>query len=1115
MFSNSNFVHLHNHSEYSTFDGLSPVKNMAAYARMQGFPALALTDHGNVGGILKHIKYCTAPKLDYVDDEGNKHDAGPPIKPIVGCEFYFTENHKEKGANYHITVLAKNYQGYRNLCMLDDIAFRDGFYRKPRIDFNLLFKHKEGLIVTTGCGSSIVSNQLLHGQYEKASKTVGMMKEELGDDLYFEVMYHGLKMEKLIIKDQLKLAREHDLCVIATNDNHYVLKEHASSHEIFLAMNSNKCIKDPKRMRFSYPEFYIKSGQEMYDIWKEVPESLYNTVEIAEKVDAKEIMDNLYGGMKLPIFNVPEKYEVNTSGLTDKEKTFEESFAYLKVLAKEGLKDLGWHESQAHIEALEHELNDISVAWTSNRYDFATYMLIVWDIIKWAKENDVMIAAGRGSGYASILLRTLNICYGPDPLEYGLLWERFLGFDNIRFVSSIDFGLELTNRSIDIPEKKEIIQEIRTAILDKFKSKEEVDRWKLEMQEMACTDGLDQQNNLKAFYFTWKGVEGQTGNDNRINSLTAYLLGMTTEKPDLDSKFMDFRRAFARAGFPDIDTDIDDENRQKIFDYAIEKYGEENVANIGTYSTLKLRSAVTRTIKALDIADAFHKGPDLFKSENMRMVNEILGSLPNGADIKVYEADGVKKLKTISECKNHFKHFKYYMDKYPDIEFHCNNIQGLLSSFGVHAAGMVIANEPIGYIAPVRPAKAKAVSSDDGEVIKKASFTTQYDYPDLESIGLIKFDFLGIATLSVISNAKKLIKENYGFNLDVEKIPVTDQKTLDLYNTGKLSGVFQCENQGMQQAMMEVGADTFADVMAVLALYRPGPMENIPTYSNRKKGLQKVDYFHNSLEEFVEPYLKKTYGILVYQEQIMQVLQSLAGFSSTEGYMMIKAVGKKKPELMPPIEAKFIKGAMEKGVPKSVASEYWHDILMPFADYGFNASHACGYGYVSFQTAYLKAHYPEEFFCALLNSINVRKDFDKMAIVESDLANFDIKLRENDINLSDVGYNVIKKKDLQKGIEQSEIAPSLMCKGVGKKPAEEIAKHKPYSDLRDLALKTNSKIVNSGAISSLQDNDYLDSILSQKQSRMKTEDLISEFNEYRTAIKKTKKKGIDPSEGIF
>lgn len=475
------------------------------------------------------------------------------------------------------------------------------------------------------------------------------------------------------------------------------------------------------------------------------------------------------------------------------------------------------------------------------------------------------------------------------------------------------------------------------------------------------------------------------------------------------------------------------------------------------------------------------------------------------------------KIKSIEQLEEKEVWDISFLEKEKNIFFQSepNFIANNIVLHNCHAAGLVLSNDPIGYLAPTRPTKELTISNDSGEIEKRVSYTTQYDYPDLESIGLIKFDFLGIATLSVISNTLKLIKQNYDLDLDIEKVPIDDKKTLELYNSGKLAGVFQCENSGMQQAMMEVGVDSFSDVMAVIALYRPGPMENIPTYSNIKKGLKKPDYFHKSIENFIEPHLKDTHSILVFQEQIMQVLQSIAGFSKVEGYQMIKAVGKKKPELMPPIEAKFIKGAVDRNVPQSIAKEYWHNILMPFADYGFNRAHTCGYGYVSWQTAYLKANYPEEFFCALLNSINARKDFDKMEIVEADLKNFDIRLRENDINLSGVGYNVIKKKDLQNGVKQSEIAPSLMCKGIGKNPAQEINNNKPYNDLRDLALKTNSKIVNSGAIVALYDNKYLDSILNSKQKRLSKEDLILEFNESRNAIKKAKKKGIDPSEGIF
>lgn len=1115
QFSNKNFVHLHNHSEYSTFDGLSPIKNMVAYARKSGFSALALTDHGSVGGILKHMKYCMMPSLEYIDDNGKKHDSGPPIKPIVGIEYYFSKNHKEKGENYHLTALAKNYQGYRNLCMLSDISYRDGFYRKPRIDFELLFKHKEGLIVTTGCPSSIVNANLLRGRYKQASQIVGMMKENFGEDFYVEIMYHGLKMEKLIIKDQLKLAKEHNIRIVATNDSHCIEKQHSSSHDVFLSMNSKTCIKNPKRMTFSYPEFYIKSGQEMYSIWNQIPSSISNTLEVAEKVDSKNIMDNIYGGMKLPEFKVPEKFTINNDKLNKKEIVFNESFDYLKELSVQGLKDLGWDKSKPHIEALNKELNDISVAWTSNRYDFATYMLVVWDIINWAKNNGVEIAAGRGSGYGSVLLRTLKVCYGPDPLEYGLLWERFLGFDDIRFVSSLDFGLEILNKNIKVPDPVDIIKEIKNVIKDKFKTKEELERWKYEMKEMSTTEGLNQKNNLKAFYFSWKGIEDQVGDCNKINSLTAFLLGMTSVRPELDSEFMPSRRAFARASFPDIDTDLDDENRHKVIDYIISKYGSDCVANIGTYSTLKLRSAITRTIKALDIANAFHKGKDAFVSENMAKVNEILGTLPKGADIKIYEKDGVKKIESISECKKYFKHFKYYMDKYPEIEKHCNNIQGVLSTGGCHAAGVVIANEPIGYIAPVKPVKEEKFNDENGDIQSKISFATQYDYPDLESIGLIKFDFLAIATLSVIQNCKNLIKQNYGIDLDIANIPLNDKKTLDLYNSGKLTGVFQCENDGMQNAFMEVGVDNFNDIMAIIALYRPGPMESIPTYANRKKGIQKVDYFHSSIQKYVEPYLKDTYGILCYQESIMQILQSLAGFSATEGYHVIKVVGKKKPELMPPIEKKFLAGSMKNGVPKNVAYEYWHNFILPFANYGFNKSHACGYGFVSLQTAFLKANYTEEFFCSLLNSINKRKDFDKIEIVLEDLKNFGIKMKNNDINHCGVGYSIVRKKNISQGVEKSEISPSLMCKGVGPAPAQEISDNRPYQDLRDVAIKTNSKIVSSEVIGHLLDNNYLDSILTASQRKLDKQELIENFISLRNSIKKTRKKGVDPSEGIF
>ena len=430
QFHNKDFVHLHTHTEFSSFDGLAGVNGMAMQARKMGFPALAITDHGNVCGLLKHMIACTQTK-----DKKGKAIPYDPIKPILGCEFYISLNHEDRGAKveegqsgiYHITVLAKNWAGYRNLCALSDIAYRDGFYRKPRIDVNLLEKYQEGLIITSGCTGSIVSANLIYSRYDEAKKIASIFKDIWKDDYYIEVMYHGIGVEAKITPKQFKIAKELGLPVIATNDNHYVTKEQARSHEVFLAMSQKKCMKDPKRLKFSYDEFYLKSAQEMAEIWGSVPQVIWNTVDVANKVDDKEIYQNLFGaGMRLPRFSIPDGYK--------------NPHDYLTHLANEGMKDLGWDKSQQHIEALQKELNDVKVAWDNNGFDFATYFLIVWDYINWARNNDILVGAGRGSGYASVLLRCLKICHGPDPIENGLLWERFLGFDDKFFIKESDFG---------------------------------------------------------------------------------------------------------------------------------------------------------------------------------------------------------------------------------------------------------------------------------------------------------------------------------------------------------------------------------------------------------------------------------------------------------------------------------------------------------------------------------------------------------------------------------------------------------------------------------------------------------------------------------------------------
>lgn len=425
---NSNFVHLHNHSEFSAFDGLNKMSEFPKLARSMGFKALGITDHGNVGGLIKFFQECTKS----VDKNGNKIEYDP-IKPILGCEFYLAKDRFAKSkkdqpdgrkGNRHIVLIAKNWQGFQNLCTLSEKSWTEGFYNDPRIDFELLTKHHEGLICSTACLSSVVNNNLLHGRYDQAKKVATILKNIFGEDFYFEVMYHGLDAERYIIPDVFKLADSLGSKVLATNDVHYSHKEDGASHEVLMCMSTSRCIHDPKRLKFPYHEFYLKSAQEMACIFQNRLDSLYNTLEVADKIDHKDISKN-FGGMRLPKFPLPN--------------SFSDPHDYLEYIAWDGLKQLGLDHSQKHIDRLRLELDDVKIAKMNNNYDFATYFLIVRDYIQYANTKGILTGCGRGSGFGSLLLKTLGITYGVDPIEHDLLWERFLGFDTKRFVREQDF----------------------------------------------------------------------------------------------------------------------------------------------------------------------------------------------------------------------------------------------------------------------------------------------------------------------------------------------------------------------------------------------------------------------------------------------------------------------------------------------------------------------------------------------------------------------------------------------------------------------------------------------------------------------------------------------------
>lgn len=447
--SNKNFVHLHVHSEFSTFDGPTPLSKLVDKAREMEFPAMALTDHGNVGGLVKFIKHCQADR----DKNGNQIPY-PKIKPILGVELYLSrdrhahsveEQPEQRKGNYHILLHAKNYKGYQNLCTLAEMAYTEGFYHNPRIDFDLLSQHHEGLICSTACLHGIVNANLYHGRKDAAYQSIGIFKDIFKEDFYLEAMYHGMVAQSSILTDIFSISKDLSIPVIATNDVHYMTKEDALTHEAFMCIKGNKCIKDPKRVHFPYPELYLKSAQEMYDMFYDRPEILLNTLDIMDKIDDKNISDNLFVSyMRLPKFDLPEGFDT--------------PYSYLEYLAYKGLKKHGFDQNPKYVERLKMELNDIEIARKNNGYDFATYFLIEWDVIKWARSQNIMTGEGRGSGFGSLLLRCLDITYGPDPVEHGLLWERFLAFDSKLFFRASDFGISDIDKSlkeIDLSEEED------------------------------------------------------------------------------------------------------------------------------------------------------------------------------------------------------------------------------------------------------------------------------------------------------------------------------------------------------------------------------------------------------------------------------------------------------------------------------------------------------------------------------------------------------------------------------------------------------------------------------------------------------------------------------------
>ncbi len=835
----SSFAHLHVHTEYSMLDGAARVSDLVAEVARQEMPAIAMTDHGNVFGAFDFYKQ--AKKVG--------------VKPIIGIEAYVApESRFEKkrvkwadggeddvsggGAYTHMTILAENNEGLSNLFKLSSLASLEGYYYKPRMDRELLTRYAKGLIATTGCPGGEIQTRIRMGAYKEAVAAASDYRDIFGADNFFlEVMDHGIDIESRVKADLLKLGKELGLPLLATNDLHYTFNEDARSHEALLCVQSGSTLADPKRFKFDNDEFYLKTPAQMRELFKEIPESCDNTLLIAERcnVTLRE------GENLLPRFEVP-------TGETEDSWLIKESERGL-------IERMGARATDAHRARLTYEL-DVMI-----KMGFPGYFLVVADLVAHAKKVGIRVGPGRGSAAGSLVAYALGIT-GLDPLEHGLLFERFLN-----------------------PE---------------------------------------------------------------------------------------------RISMPDIDLDFDERRRSEMIRYATTKYGEDRVAQIITYGTIKSKQAIKDSTRVLGYPYAIGEkltkalppsvmGKDISLAGVFDPTNDRFGEA--GEFRNLYESDPDSK--TVVDT--------------------AMGLEGLKRQWGVHAAGVILSREPLLDVIPIHRREA------DGSII------TQFDMGACEATGLLKMDFLGLRNLSVLDDALSNIKANKSVDVVLEDLTLDDKKTFELLSRGDTLGVFQLDGGPMRALLRSMSPDSFQDISAVIALYRPGPMgENAHNnYADRKNKRKPVEPIHAELSEVLNEILGDTYGLIVYQEQVMAIAQKVAGFSLGRADLLRKAMGKKNKEILDEEYVPFEAGMKENGFGNAAIKRLW-DVLIPFSDYAFNRAHSAGYGVVSYWTAYLKANYPTEYMAALLTS--VRDDKDKSALYLSECRRMGIQVLPPDVNESDSEY---------------------------------------------------------------------------------------------------------------
>ncbi|MDY3928756.1 MAG: DNA polymerase III subunit alpha [Clostridia bacterium] len=816
------FAHLHTHSEYSLLDGASRISDLISRTKELGMEYIAITDHGAMYGVVDFYR------------EAKKQG----INPVIGCEVYvaprtrFDKTHEYDSKYSHLILLAENDQGYKNLIKIVSAGFTDGFYYKPRVDFDLLKQYSEGLIALSACLAGEIPKLLLNDDYEGAKEVAKRYIKVFGKENYFiEIQDHGLKEQKQTNPLLIKLARELDLGIVATNDIHYVRREDAEAQDVLMCIQMDKTVDDPDRMKFETDQFYLKSPEEMQQLFRYIPEALENTVKIAKRCHVEFDFNTRH----LPSYAVPDGKNASD---------------YLRELCFEGLKKRYENPGEDLVKRLEYELSVI------NSMGFVDYFLIVWDFIHYARSHDVMVGPGRGSAAGSIVAYCLEIT-SIDPIRYNLIFERFLN-----------------------PE---------------------------------------------------------------------------------------------RVSMPDIDVDFEPEGRQKVIDYVVEKYGEDKVSQIITFGTLKAKLVIRDVGRALNIPYA--------------EVDKVAKTVPNDLKMtidKALEISGDLRAMYENDAK-----IKRLIDT-------AKKLEGLPRHKSTHAAGIVITQEPTVNYIPLQ-------TNDD-------AVTTQFVKDTVEELGLLKMDFLGLKNLTIIENAVKIIEKTKGIKIDINNIDYESPKVYETIASGNTDGVFQLESPGMKSFMQELKPDKLEDIIAGISLYRPGPMDSIPTYIYNKKHPEKIVYKHKLLENILDV----TYGCMVYQEQVMEIVRVLAGYSLGSADLMRRVISKKKMAQMEVERQNFIygkkdekgnqiiDGCINRGIDEKTAIDIFDEIY-DFANYAFNKSHAAAYAYVCYQTAYLKTFYPVEFMASL---ISIADNVDKINEYIINSRNMGIEICPPDINKSTDTFTV-------------------------------------------------------------------------------------------------------------